>query len=51
MGGHGYAGLQEMIELISSQIDISLAQLGCPDINDIDASYIVGGAAASVPGV
>jgi L-lactate dehydrogenase (cytochrome) len=50
MGGHGYAGLQEMIELISSQIDISLAQLGCPDINDIDASYIVGGAAtASVP--
>jgi (S)-mandelate dehydrogenase len=44
MGGHGYAGLQEMIELISSQIDISLAQLGCPDINDIDAGYILGGA-------
>jgi L-lactate dehydrogenase (cytochrome) len=52
MGGRGYAGLQEMIELISSQIDISLAQLGCPDINDIDASYILGGAASvSVPGV
>jgi len=45
MGGYGYAGLQEMIELISSQIDISLAQLGCPDIDDIDASYILGAVA------
>jgi len=52
MGGHGFAGLQEMIELISSQIDISLAQLGCTDINDIDTSFILGGAASvSVPEV
>ena len=41
MGAAGYTGLQEMIELIRSQIDISLAQLGCTDINDIDASYII----------
>ncbi len=41
MGANGYAGLEEMIELIKSQIDIGLAQLGCPDINDIDASYIL----------
>jgi isopentenyl diphosphate isomerase/L-lactate dehydrogenase-like FMN-dependent dehydrogenase len=30
-----------MIELISSQIDISLAQLGCTDIDDIDSSYVI----------
>jgi len=42
MGANGYDGLQEMIELFRSQIDISLAQLGCTDINDIDASYIIG---------
>ena len=42
MGAGGYEGLQQMIELLRSQIDIGLAQLGCPDINDIDASYIVG---------
>ena len=41
MGAAGYQGLQEMIELIRSQIDIGLAQLGCPDVNDIDASYIL----------
>jgi L-lactate dehydrogenase (cytochrome) len=42
MGANGYDGLQQMIELFRSQIDISLAQLGCTDINDIDASYIIG---------
>ena len=42
MGADGYSGLQQMIELIRSQVDISLAQLGCTDINDIDASYIFG---------
>jgi len=41
MGADGYAGLQQMIELLRSQIDIGLAQLGCPDVNDIDASYIL----------
>ena len=41
IGAGGYAGLQEMIELFRSQISINLAQLGCPDINDIDASYVV----------
>jgi len=42
MGAEGYTGLQAMIELISSQIDISLAQIGCTDINHVDASYIMG---------
>ena len=40
MGALGDRGLTEMIELISRQIDIALAQLGCPDINDIDSSLI-----------
>jgi L-lactate dehydrogenase (cytochrome) len=41
IGAAGNQGLTEMIELISRQIDIALAQLGCPDINDIDASVII----------
>ncbi|MCP4470977.1 MAG: alpha-hydroxy-acid oxidizing protein [Gammaproteobacteria bacterium] len=40
LGANGDAGLREMIELIRMQIDIGLAQLGCPDINDVDSSYI-----------
>jgi L-lactate dehydrogenase (cytochrome) len=43
MGADGYAGLQQMIELIRSQIDISLAQLGCNDINDVNEQMILGG--------
>jgi L-lactate dehydrogenase (cytochrome) len=46
MGAAGYGGLQQMIELIRSQVDISLAQLGCTDINDIDNRYILGGVEA-----
>ncbi len=42
MGANGYSGLETMIELLRSQLDISLAQLGCPDINDIDAAFILG---------
>ena len=42
MAADGYAGLQQVIELIRSQLDISLAQLGCADVNDIDASYVMG---------
>jgi L-lactate dehydrogenase (cytochrome) len=47
MGADGYDGLQQMVELIRSQVDISLAQLGCTDINDIDARYLLGGTAAA----
>jgi len=47
MGADGYDGLQQMVELIRSQVDISLAQLGCTDINDIDDRYILGGGAAA----
>ena len=45
MGADGYAGLQQMVELIRSQLDISLAQLGCTDINDVDGRYILDSAA------
>jgi L-lactate dehydrogenase (cytochrome) len=47
MGADGYNGLQEMIELIRSQMDISLAQLGCNDINDIDERIIYAGNAGA----
>ncbi len=40
LGANGDAGLRQVIELIGMQIDIGLAQLGCPDINDVDSSYI-----------
>jgi len=43
MAADGYSGLQQVIELFRSQIDISLAQLGCRDINDIDSSYMFDG--------
>jgi L-lactate dehydrogenase (cytochrome) len=42
MGAEGYTGLQAMIELIRSQVDIGLAQIGCTDVNDIDSRYIMG---------
>jgi (S)-mandelate dehydrogenase len=48
LGADGYAGLQQVIELIRSQVDISLAQIGCTDINDIDDRFIL--AAAATPG-
>ena len=43
MGAEGQKGLEQVIELIRMQIDIGLAQLGCPDINDIDSSYLLDG--------
>jgi len=47
MGADGYDGLQQMVELIRSQVDISLAQLGCTDIKDIDDRYILDAGAAT----
>ena len=47
MAADGYAGLQQVIELIRNQIDISLAQLGCVDINDIDSSYMMSGSSGA----
>ena len=41
MGADGYRGLSDMVALIREQIHIGLAQLGCPDINQLDASYIL----------
>jgi L-lactate dehydrogenase (cytochrome) len=42
MAADGYPGLQQVIELIHNQLDISLAQIGCADVNDIDSSYVMG---------
>ncbi len=41
MGAGGYAGLCQLIELLRYQIDIGLAQLGCPDVEDLDPSYVL----------
>ena len=41
MGADGYSGLKDMVELFREQIDISLAQLGCPNIDDVDAGYVL----------
>ncbi|MEM7564687.1 MAG: alpha-hydroxy acid oxidase [Pseudomonadota bacterium] len=41
MGANGETGLRDVIDLIKNQIDIGLMQLGCPDINDIDASFLL----------
>lgn len=41
MGANGKAGLEQVIELLRLQIDMGLAQLGCPDINDVDSSYLL----------
>ena len=45
LGADGYAGLRQVIELIRSQIDVSLAQIGCTDINDIDDRFVLDAAA------
>ncbi len=47
MGAAGYAGLEQMIELIRAQIDITLAQLGCPDVNDVGSAYVLDPPAAT----
>jgi L-lactate dehydrogenase (cytochrome) len=46
MGADGYSGLKQMVELIRSQVDISLAQLGCTHIDQVDARYILGAASS-----
>jgi len=46
MAADGYPGLQQLIELFRSQIDNSLAQLGCRDIDNIDSSYMLNGLVA-----
>ncbi len=41
IGAAGYAGLEQMIELIRTQVDITLAQLGCPNVNDVGPAYVL----------
>ena len=48
MAADGYPGLQQLIELFRSQIDNSLAQLGCRDIDKIDSSYMLNGLEAGI---
>ncbi|MFT5503820.1 MAG: isopentenyl diphosphate isomerase/L-lactate dehydrogenase-like FMN-dependent dehydrogenase [Gammaproteobacteria bacterium] len=40
IGAAGESGLHQVIDLLRSQIDIALSQLGRPDINDIDQSVL-----------
>ena len=41
MGAGGYAGLCQLIDMLRNQIDIGLAQLGCPDVEDLDSSSVL----------
>lgn len=40
LGASGSAGLESVIELLINQVDTALAQIGIPDINDIDSKVI-----------
>ncbi|MEM7207065.1 MAG: alpha-hydroxy acid oxidase [Pseudomonadota bacterium] len=40
MGGGGAPGLASMFDLLRTQVDTTLAQLGCPNINDIDKQVL-----------
>ena len=43
MGAGGNSGLRQVMEMFRNQIDIGLAQLGCPDISDLDSGYVYSG--------
>lgn len=40
IGAAGEAGLARMIELLHDEISLTLAQLGCPDIEKVDGRFI-----------
>lgn len=41
VGAAGQQGVSQVIEVLSNEISVALAQLGCPDINDLDHSVLV----------
>ncbi|MEM7029388.1 MAG: alpha-hydroxy acid oxidase [Chloroflexota bacterium] len=40
-GAAGKAGVQAIINVLSNEISVTLAQLGCPNIEDIDSTVLV----------
>ncbi|MGA7972421.1 MAG: alpha-hydroxy-acid oxidizing protein, partial [Pseudolabrys sp.] len=40
VAAYGLAGAERAIAILSREIDIALAQIGCPSIRDLDESYI-----------
>ena len=41
IGGAGARGLHDVMELLTEQLDTTLAQIGKPDINDVERSVVV----------
>ncbi len=42
IGGGGERGLDDVMDVLTSQVDTTLAQIGRPDINDVDRSVVIG---------
>ncbi len=42
VGGAGERGLDDVINVLTGQVDTTLAQIGRPDINDVDRSVVTG---------
>ncbi len=42
VGGGGERGLNDVMDILTEQVDTTLAQIGKPDINDVDRSVVVG---------
>lgn len=43
VGGAGERGLTDIIDMLIRQVDATLAQIGRPDINDVDHNVVIGG--------
>lgn len=37
----GAAGIRKVIDIVRTEVDLTLAQLGCPDIKQLDAGFLV----------
>ncbi len=42
IGGGGEPGLNDVIETLTRQVDTTLAQIGKPDINEVDRNVVIG---------
>ena len=43
IGAAGEHGLNDIIDMLIRQVDTTLAQIGSPDINDVDHNVVIGG--------
>ena len=43
IGAAGEHGLNDVIDMLIRQVDTTLAQIGRPDINDVDHDVVIGG--------